>query len=381
MAANPTNKEAHEKLGKAKAALILDQPFHASILCNLPMHERLDIPTMATNGNWIAYNPEFVNNMTMEETKFVLCHEVMHCVFQHMFRKGDRDHRRWNIAGDYIINDLLVSERIGSMPNGGLHNQQLVQSGGGTTEGVYDLLPENDGDGGGIGSPGEPLDDVVCDDGMSDSDRSEAEARMKVMVAQAAQAAKMCGKLSAGMERFVDMALKAKVCWKDVLRRFVTARAKVDLSFAKPKRRFLPEDIYLPGLTGNAMGPIVIAVDCSGSIGVEELSEFAAEMLAIKQDCMPKEVHVVYFDSEVCHYDRFEQDDELHVEPHGGGGTAFSPIFRYVENLDVDPACCVVLTDLYCSDFGDPPAYPVLWVTTAATDAPWGEIVEMNPKG
>ena len=375
--------KALEKLGKAKAALILEQPFFASIICSSPFvvkeaHE-LPYPTMATDGKHIYFVESFVEGLTQDELKFVLCHEVGHCMFQHMFRKGSRDHKKWNQAGDYIINQLLTDEKIGKMPEGGLLNPQLVQAGNNTTEGVYDLLPEDDGQGNGNGH-GDPLDDCM-DPGGSESDQATAAAEMKVMVAQAAQAAKMCGKLSANLERFVDGALKAKVDWKDVLARFMHNKAKIDHSFARPKRRFIAEDIYLPSLSGNSMGPIVIAVDCSGSIGVEELNEFAAEMKGIKEDTRPQEVHVVYFDSEVCHYDKFEQDEELSVAPHGGGGTAFSPIFRYVDELGVEPCCAVVLTDLYCSDFGPATAYPTLWVTTAATAAPWGEVVEMKPTG
>ena len=35
-------------------------------------------------------------------------------------------------------------------------------------------------------------------------------------------------------------------------------------------------------------------------------------------------------------------------------------------------------TDLCCDDFGDEPAYPVLWVSNMKGEAPWGEIVYME---
>lgn len=369
--------KAAEKMTKAKAALILEQPFFASILCSLPMTEDNDIPTMATNGKWVRYNAEFVEKMSLDEVRFVLCHEVGHCIFQHMFRRGDRNPKRWNYAGDYIINDLLIRENIGKMPEGGLHNPQLVQAGGGTSEGVYELLPDMPDDGSGYG--GTAIDECV-DSGGSEAERAADEAKMKVQVAQAAQAAKMMGKLSAGMQRFVDSALRPKLDWRDVLRRFVSSKAKVEFSYARPKRRFATEDFILPSLSGEMLGEIVVAVDCSGSIGERELSEFAAEIRAITEDTKPVKLHVVYFDSEVCHHDEFDPDDELHIEPHGGGGTAFSPIFAHVEDKGIDPTCCVVLTDLYCNDYGDAPHYPVLWITTGAKDAPWGEVIEMKPK-
>ena len=67
------------------------------------------------------------------------------------------------------------------------------------------------------------------------------------------------------------------------------------------------------------------------------------------------------------------------VYTHGGGGTACSPIFKYVDEQVIDPVACVVLTDLCCDDFGDAPQYPVLWVSTEKVreQVPFGETVEM----
>jgi predicted metal-dependent peptidase len=55
-------------------------------------------------------------------------------------------------------------------------------------------------------------------------------------------------------------------------------------------------------------------------------------------------------------------------------------VFEYIEENDINPAGIVFLTDLYCHDFGDEPSCPVLWVTTGATDAPFGEVVPMVDK-
>ena len=70
----------------------------------------------------------------------------------------------------------------------------------------------------------------------------------------------------------------------------------------------------------------------------------------------------------------------MHIEPHGGGGTAFSPVFDYLNKHGIDPIACVFLTDLYCDDYGDEPSFPVLWVATDKdkTDAPFGEVVVMD---
>lgn len=373
--------DVSEKISKAKSKLIMSSKtaFFAAIVCNMEITEDNSFPTMATNGKWVKYNSDFVNSMTLDETIFVLCHEVGHMIFGHVFRRGNRCAKRWNVAGDYIINDLLISDNIGSMPEGGLHDAALVASGGHTTDGVYALLPDMSGGGEGDGDGYAGTDIDVCLDASGDpAEQAEAEAQAKVMIAQAAQVAKMQGGLSTNLARLVDAALKPIVPWRDVLRRFVTARAKVEYTYARPKRRFVSQDLYLPSLGGEAMGDILIMVDCSGSITPDQLNQYSSECNAIKQDVRPSNVHVIYFDSVVCGYDKFGPDDELTMTPHGGGGTAFSPAFAYALDKGIEPACCVVLTDLCCSDFGPAPAYPVLWVTTDRVDAPWGEIVEMK---
>lgn len=380
------------KMARAKTSLILMHPFYATMAMNMPWiktePDDPSCPTMATDGENVYWNPGFVETMSHEETMFVICHEILHCVFDHMGRLGNRDTYNWNVATDIVINDMLTNENIGSMPKGGLLNPALASAGKHLAEHVYSLLPPpppqgkqnyHQGKGGGPagGKPG-PLDAIRPRKG-SKAQQTAAANVMKVRVAQAAQAAKMCGKMSANMERLVGSVLKPVVDWKDVLRRFVSAKAKIDSSYARPKRRWLGEDIYLPSLSGERMGALVVAVDCSGSIGQKELDEFAAEIYAIHADCRPTQLDILYFDSEISHHDSYLSDDEPMIKGHGGGGTAFSPIFKFIDKNALEPVACVVLTDGYCSDYGPAPAYPVLWITTGEKKFPWGEVVEMKP--
>jgi predicted metal-dependent peptidase len=202
---------------------------------------------------------------------------------------------------------------------------------------------------------------------------------MKVLAGQAAQAAKMCGQLGANMERILGSVMQPVVDWRAVLQDFMQTRSKDEVSFLKPNRRFLAHDIYLPSRTGERLGKIGVAVDCSGSINEKEIAEFAAEITDIKDRLTPSEMHVVYFHHEVSRHDIFSQDEDAEIKPNGTGGTAFSPIFRALEPYAGELDAVVVLTDLCCSDFGPEPEYPVLWVSNAYDQAPWGEIVMMKP--
>ena len=370
-----------KRLSKAKSQLILTYPFIGSIAFGLPVIWDENVPTACTNGEDIRFNPKWVDEMDDDELKFVLAHECLHPMFEHCFRRGKRDPYKWNMAGDYVINQLLIEDNVGKMPKcGGLHDRQLHEKGGGTTEGIYNILPDVPKEEQGQGGEGMPLDECG-DGGVSESDKARKQAEWKVKVSQSAQATKMMGKMTAGLERIVGAMLKPIVDWREVLHRFVVKARTDERTYARANRRFLPQGLYLPSVSGEAMGELVFAVDCSGSIGQDELDQFASEITTVWQDQSPTSVHVIYFDSSVCHYDRFDKgSDEPTIKPHGGGGTAFSPVFEYMDKNDICPVACVFLTDLYCDDFGTEPACPVLWVSTAREkqDVPFGEVVKMH---
>lgn len=367
-------KRVQRLMAKARTALVLEHPFVGNIALNMPFNIDYNTKTAMTNGKEIRFNPYFMDDMSDEERKFVVAHECFHPMLEHTYRRGERSHKRWNQAGDYVINQLLTDEGIGRMPQQGLLNKALYQQGKGSTDGIYNLLPEDDDDGN--NGHGDPLDNCA-DGGGSPADQAQQQAEWKVRIAQAAQAAKMMGKMSAGLQRLVGEVLEPKVDWRDVLRRFVEKCKTDQRSWARPNRRFIAQGLFLPSISGEAMGEIAIAVDCSGSIDDKTIAQFAAEIRTIQEDSSPSKIHVVYFDSEVSHYESYGRDDTLDIKPHGGGGTAFSPVFQYFNEHGIEPVACVFLTDLCCNDFGEVPNYPVLWVSTDEGNAPFGEVILM----
>lgn len=373
-------QELSRRVSKAKTTLLLDQKsaFIGSLALGLPTVITDKVKTAATDGRVIMFNPEFCADLTDEEMVFLIAHETMHPMLEHNYRLQGRDHVRWNKAADYVINQLLVEEKIGKFIDGGCLNDSLYKSGNGITDNIYGMLPdESNGNGSGSGNGG--IGDDIIPSEATGADQEAEIGEWKLKVANAAQAAKLMGSLSANMERFVGELLEPKVDWRDVLRDFVFKAKTDERSFARPNRRFISQGVYLPSVTGETLGEIVIAIDCSGSIGTKEIDMFAAEMKAIKSDGSPTAMHVVYFDHAVCHYDKFGPDEELVVTPRGGGGTAFSPVFKYIEDHDIEPVACVFLTDLYCDDYGPAPEYPVLWAVfngPKEPNAPFGRVVK-----
>lgn len=366
-----------KRLSKAKTSLILESPFIGSVALNMPMTLSTEVKTATTNGKRVLYNPEFIEPLTDEELKFLVAHECLHPMLEHNYRRGSRDPKKWNKAADFVINQLLVDEGIGKFIEGGCLDKNIYTNGGGTSDGIYNLLPDADGDGGNAGGPGGPGNDLEDGEG-SQAEQAQEAAEWKIKVAQAAQAAKMMGKLSANMARLVDEVLKPKVDWREVLHRFVQKAKNDQRSFARPNRRFLSQGLYMPTVTGEVLGELVFAVDMSGSIGQQECDQFAAECRTVFEDGRPEKLHLIFFSHEVCAHDTIGRDDDFVFNARGGGGTAFSPVFEHIEEQGIEPAGIVFLTDLYCHDFGEAPACPLLWVSTGQDSAPFGEVVMME---
>jgi predicted metal-dependent peptidase len=87
---------------------------------------------------------------------------------------------------------------------------------------------------------------------------------------------------------------------------------------------------------------------------------------------------VIYCDCSVQGVEEFRTGERVKLNPRGHGGTDFRPVFGWIADHRLDPACLVYLTDLNCSRFPQAPDYPVLWVTESQRRAPFGETIRMS---
>lgn len=377
-----------QKLTKARASLVMAQPFFGSLALRLKLKEDKTCKTLWTDGITLGFNPDYVEKLTFEETKGVVAHEVLHPALLHHLRIGNRAHGKWNQAGDYSINGILIKSRF-ALPQGALHNPAWD---GWAAEAIYPLLPDGndggDGDGdpdpGGCGEVRAPStgDGKGGQRPMTESEQKQFETEWKVAVAQAAHVAKQAGLLPAGMERLIEELLKPVLPWKNILRRFMTEKAVEDFTWAVPNRRFVGMNIFLPSrVSEDALGTMAIMVDTSGSITDELLSEFGAEVSSVHKETRPKELVVIYCDADVNHVDVFGPDDDVKLEPHGGGGTDFRPPFEWLAERNIVPKCAVYLTDGYGAfPEEEEIPYPVMWAMCSGSDVspPFGETLHLE---
>jgi len=358
--------DAQTKMSVARARLLLDYPFFGVLALKLGMNETTDTPTLATNGQQMFYNPEFITQLPTNLCSSAIAHEVMHAVMNHNTRRSGRNPRKWNVACDFAINPILKEAGL-PLGEDWLHNPNWADM---SAEEIYNLLPDDQDDG------HDPLCDVQDTPGDAEARESQV-IDWKIASVQAATAQAKRGKLPGSIQRILDDAISPPVLWREVLAQFMTERVKNDYSWARRNPYYANTKVILPALDGVGMGEIVIALDTSGSVA-NVLDEFGQTVRDILASTRPRRTHVVYCDARVNRVDMFEQGQELTLEAVGGGGTDFRPVFEYVKNNSIYPACMLYLTDMYGAFPNDPPSYPVLWCATSDVQGPFGQTLKIE---
>ncbi len=384
-----------DKITRAKVQLIIAEPFFATVMLSLKFQEDKGLPTAATDGTNLFYNPDFIDGLDVEQVKGLIAHEVMHITNLHHLRRNGREMKKWNRAADFAINPLLT-DKFKLPPDPCISKEYANMS----AEEIYKRLPDEPGDGQGEGeepgqgagqpqgkpgqTPGKGNDpggsgSVQDTDAKTDAEVQQKTAETKQLIAQAAQVAKQQGKLPAHLERLIEQMLEPVIDWRSALSSFLTEITRSDYTFKKPSKRYASMGLYMPSLESIEKGKFVLMVDTSGSIDGELLNRFAGEMQAILSDCA-ESITVMFIDAELNNIQEFENDDEMILQPEGGGGTDFKPGFDYLEREEIEPAAVIYFTDGICNSFPKEPGYPVLWAThdNKKWVPPFGEKIDLE---
>ncbi|NJO90551.1 MAG: hypothetical protein HC831_17505, partial [Chloroflexia bacterium] len=96
------------EMESAKTAIVGQSPLFGPYIHEFRPIYTWVVPTMATDGIRLFVNPQFANELSWEAKIFVIIHEIMHCVLDHMGRTGTRDPQKSNIAADYEVNGVII---------------------------------------------------------------------------------------------------------------------------------------------------------------------------------------------------------------------------------------------------------------------------------
>jgi predicted metal-dependent peptidase len=394
---------AATKLAAARTRLALERPFIGALVLHLPAVPAPRVRSMATDARALYYNPRYVAALSFADTQFLLAHEALHAALLHFARRGHRLRARWDRACDYAVNQLLADDGL-RPPEEALWNPAYR---GLSAEAIYPLLaddaPETTLDehwfGGGAtaGAPieeasdaSEPLADAAFLEAHRDGfdeiatrapTRTQASALAEAWqerLAAAAMEAQASGRLGASWQSVLGDLAQPQLAWRALLDRFVRAVAREDYSFARPARR--EGAAILPG-PSSAEIEVVLGLDTSGSIALEDFRRFVEEMDALKGQVRAR-VTLLACDMRLAPGApwRFEPWEriELPRELAGGGGTRFTPVFEWIEAGGARPDALVYFTDALGEFPEREPPYPVLWLVQGNAPVPWGERVQLD---
>ncbi len=404
------DSELKKHIERARIRLMTGQPFFGSLIMKLPLVERNDFDTCATDGVKIYYNREFVSNLPVDEFAGVLAHEIAHVAFKHTLRRGERDPHDWNVACDYAINPICKKSGC-ALPASAMLEPKFS---GMSVEDIYKIIhmekpPKGEGEGEGESEGGgdnsQSGDNGLSDGGdpggcggvidapkIADGDKPKSgkvvgtkdlngnvpvQAVDDLDIRQADMAERLSGNSKGGITGEIDELLKPQQDWRSLLRDFMQP-ARDDWSYRRFNRRNSLDDVLLPSPDGEETGELVLAVDTSGSVSDEQLQQSASEIQAIADDTRPRKITVIYNDygdvNEDCVHE-FEQGEDLTFKYSGRGGTCLKPAFEYVAKKGIRPDCFIYITDLYVSSNDIPstvPDYPVVWLSCGDKSLPQG---------
>ena len=356
---------SREKLITARVGLLLRAPFFGNLATRLVLTNADQwCSTAATDGRHFYYNSEFIAKLSLKETEFLFGHEVLHVVYDHMGRRGDREPRLWNIADDYCVNADLIEHKVGDkitkVPI--LYNAKYQ---GMSAEEVYDDLYQNadkidiqklmqqvldehlddEGDGEGDGKDGDKPGNGRPR--LTKEEKKQIRDEIKEAVLAAAEAAG-AGNVPGNIKRMIKDLTAPVVNWRELLQQQIQSIIKNDFTFSRPSRRSWHMDAVLPGMKNAQTIDVCVAIDTSGSITSDDLKIFLSEVKGIMDMYDDYKVHIITWDTEVYNpadYSPDSAEDITTYEPGGGGGTDPHCVWEYLKENEIEPKKLIMFTD------------------------------------
>lgn len=393
------NQEVIEKLTTARVGLLLKQPFFGNMSTRMTLTDASEwCPTAATDGRGFFYNQEFVKKLSVKKLEFLFGHEILHCVFDHFGRLGNRNRQLANIAQDFAVNQILVDERIGER----ITEVDICYDSkyrGMSWEEIYDELWE-EADKTSIEDLLESLGDVLdehikeasghggdANDGRPVLTKEQAQQirdEIKQAMIQSAQASG-AGKVPGAIARLIKDLTEPKMDWREVLRMNIQSIIRNDYSFSRYNRKSQHSGAVLPGLMNDETVEVAVALDMSGSISDADAKDFLSEVKGIMDQYADYKIDLWCFDTDIYNHITITQDNDYEFnsyEPKGGGGTDFMANWEYMKRQDLQPKKFVMFTDGYpFGEWGDPDYVDTLFIVKGGRNlSPFGETVFYDDK-
>lgn len=374
------NKQALERLVVCRIALLMKFPFWGNLATRLQLTESIEdwCKTAATDGRNLFYNSGFIMGLTDAQIIFVIGHEILHVVLDHLGRGQYDDPDISNIAADFADNAILMEEKIGTHIGTFISRNDIINPSmpkqtsigtlydpcykGKSYEEIYDdlikfsvTIKQNGGSGLGLDQHTTAIGGTDATP-MTESELQAIKDSIREAVLSAAQTVGI-GNVPAGIRRMIGDLVAPVMNWQQIITQLIESQVKADYTYMKLGRRSFSSDFIFPSMARAFKIRLTLGLDMSGSIGKKEIIEYFSEILGILDQYASFELGILCFDTGVYNYQVFTEDtrDELlEYEPVGGGGTDFRCIFDFLKENDILPNQLGIFTDGETSEWGDP---------------------------
>jgi predicted metal-dependent peptidase len=378
--------QARERLVTARIGLLLRHSFFGNLATRMQLINADEwCGTAATDGRKFYYNSRFIMLLKPKEVEFLVAHEVLHVVYDHMGRRGDRDPQIFNIANDYAVNADLKRHKVGEFIKT-VPCLYEAKYDGKASEYIYDDLMKNvekismdqlveqmiddhlDGD-----DEGDSDSEGGEKDGkgngkrpkMSPEEREQLKQEIKQAILNAASSAE-AGSLPLGVERLIKDVSNPVMPWRELIQTNLTSAIKTDFSWMSPSRRGWHMDAVMPGMTPCEEIDVDVYIDLSGSISNEQGKAFLSEVAGMMSAFDGYRINIACFDTDVYNPQTFTSENLDTIDGYelqGGGGTDFTCIFRHLKEEGRVPTRLIVFTDGYpFGSWGDPDYCDTTWI-------------------
>ena len=288
-------------------------PFFAMLLMYLKFVAVPGMKKMSTNGRCICFAPDFVDKLYEYELDYILCHQIMHIIYGHIWRPFDRKGDNYHYACDVLTNIRLYNcgftdERyphLGEVQMKIPGEKSLVDM---SEEEIFEILPynlyvfdertrsrllmDNDlwwGQMEDVGTSGEIIIDIPETEVVIRTHSDEYDTLREEWHGRAALAAKTM-KLSSSddkgvgdvpdfVKRMIEKMKEPIIDWKKILNNFIQERI-CDYSFSPPDRRYADTGFFLPDFNEKdfVCKEVLFMVDTSGSVEDEDIAMVYSEI-------------------------------------------------------------------------------------------------------
>lgn len=371
-----TKENFDNVISKIKCDLLLHYQFFGLILAKLNVKlvkENIEDAAAYTDGRNIYFIENHIEEFTSENIKFILCHEVLHLLLDHLIRREDRNPIIWNYATDYLVNYILKhnknsktnrEESIGEMPDCCLYDSNYNDEFW-NAERIYNDLIEN------CGSKDGKLKIINLDKNSINDNRTmksdlhtSQDHKGEVSKENAAYfASEVCSDLNKGctksdipacITRLLDSLQNINYNWKSILYRYIKkAMFHNNSTWKRPSRRSVAVNTYLPKIMKTEYFKFTIAIDTSGSMNKEDIDDVLSNILSMCRQLDKFTLNIFTF-SGTCHTetlqtftekDIFKKINDFKMETNWS--TDIRSAFEFVQtNKDLsDSDLFIVMTD------------------------------------